>query len=122
MWIDRKTRVFIYSKPIDMRWSFERLSYLIREEMNQRIDVGDLCLFLGNNRRRIKGLRFDGSGLVLFVKRMEKKCFMHLADLDGRFEIPRTELELLIHGSVLRKYLPEGRTRGQFKHAPKSCR
>src|SRR5690606_10770618 len=112
MGLERTTRVFIFSKSIDMRWGFERLSYLVREEMSQRIDVGDLFLFLGKNRRRLKGLRFDGSGLMLLTKRMEKNCFMSASDLDGRVEITQVELELLIHGSVIRKYLPEGRRCG----------
>ena len=110
MRFDRKTKIYIYQKPIDMRFGFERLSYLIREELGHTIDVGDLFLFLGKNRRRIKGLRFDGSGLILFTKRMEKKRgFMNVLDFEGRVEISHKELELLLHGSVLRKYLPMGR-------------
>jgi len=101
-------RVFVYSKPIDMRWSFERLSYLVREEMKQDLDFGDLYLFLGNNRRRLKALRYDGSGLVLFTKRMERKRgFMSVLDLDGGEEISIGDLELIMHGSVIRKYLPK---------------
>ena len=104
------TRVYVYQKPIDMRWSFERLSFLVVEQMGHRLDVGDLFLFLGNNRRRLKGLRFDGSGLVLFVKRMEKKRgFMNVKEFDGRVEISHEELELLLHGSVIKKYLPDRR-------------
>ena len=109
MWVGRKGRIFVFSKPIDMRWGFERLSFFVREEMGHRIDEGDLFIFLGNNRRRLKGLRFDGSGLTLFTKRMEKKGFMSVEDLEGRLELTRAEVELLIHGSVLRKYLPECR-------------
>ena len=87
------TRVYVYQKPIDMRWSFERLSFLVREQMGFNLDIGDLFLFLGNNRRRLKGLRFDGSGLVLFIKRMEKrKGFMSVEDLEGRVEISEDEL------------------------------
>ena len=93
-----------------MRMGFERLSYLIREEMGQDIDIGDLFLFLGKNRRRLKALRFDGSGLILLAKRMEKKKgFMNVRDLEGRLELNHQELELILHGSVLRKYLPAGR-------------
>ena len=109
MLMSKKTKVFVYQSPIDMRYGFERLSFLIREEMGANVDVGDLFIFLGNNRRRLKALRFDGSGLVLLTKRMEKKKgFMSVRDLDGRSQISQTELELLLHGSVLKKYLPMG--------------
>jgi len=106
---DSRMKVFVYSEPIDMRLGFERLSYLVREEMGQDIDVGDLFLFLGRNRHRLKALRFDGSGLILLTKRMEKKRgFMNVRDLDGRVELSHQELELILHGSVIRKYLPTG--------------
>lgn len=112
MKFDRKTKIYIYDEPIDMRIGFERLGYLIREEMGKNIEIGDLFLFLGKNRRRLKALRFDGSGLILLTKRMEKKKgFMNVKDLEGRAEISHQELELILHGSVLRKYLPMGHSK-----------
>ena len=103
MFLSSRYRVFVYSKNIDMRWAFERLSYLVKEEMGEDINFGDLFLFLGSNRRRLKGLFYDGSGLVLLTKRTEKKCFMSVSDLSS-FELTRSELKLLVHGSVIRKY------------------
>ena len=35
--------------PIDMRYGFERLSFLICEEIGGNLDVGDLFVFLGNS-------------------------------------------------------------------------
>ncbi len=96
-------RIFVCSQKIDMRWSFERLSYLVRSEMEGEINLGDLYLFLGFNRKRLKGLFYDGSGLVLLTKRMEKERFMSLSDLSSP-ELTRSELNLLVHGSILRKY------------------
>jgi len=110
MLFNKKMRVFVYAKPIDMRWSFERLSFLVREQMQHDLDEGDFYLFLGHNRRRLKGLRYDGSGLVLFTKRMEKKNgFMSVLDLEEEVEVSIAELELIMHGSVIRKYLPKQR-------------
>ena len=106
MILSKKGRVLIYRKGIDMRWGFERLSYLVREEMGEDVNFGDLYLFLGHNRKRLKGLFYDGSGLVLLTKRIEKKNFMNVVDLN-HFELTREELSLLIHGSVLRKYEPK---------------
>lgn len=106
--ISKKTKVYIYQNPIDMRFGFERLSFFIREEMGKKIDFGDIFIFLGKNRKRLKAMWFDGSGLLLLTKRMEKKNgFMNVIDLNGQDEIKQNELELLLHGSVLRKYLPD---------------
>lgn len=104
IFLPKKSRIFVYSKPIDMRCGFERLSYLIREELQMDINLGDLFIFLGMNRRRLKGLCFDGSGLIVFSKRTEKKSFMDVNELNGRLELSKDELQLLVHGSVLRKY------------------
>ncbi len=101
-----KAEIFIYSKEIDMRWGFERLSYIIRERMGKDINYGDLFLFLGFNRKRLKALTFDGSGLILMSKRLEKKNFMLVSDLISH-KITRQELKFLVHGSVLRKYFPD---------------
>lgn len=101
-------KVFVYQKPIDMRCGFERLSFFIKEDMCHELNFGDIFIFLGNNKKRLKALYFDGSGLVQLTKRMEKRRgFMSVYDLDGRDEITRSELELILHGSVLRKYNPE---------------
>jgi len=106
--LSKTAKVFVYQKPIDMRCGFERLSCFIKEDMGQDLNFGDIFIFLGNNKKRLKALYFDGSGLVQLIKRMEKRRgFMSVYDLDGRDEISRSELELILHGSVLRKYSPE---------------
>lgn len=110
--LSKKSKVYIYQNPIDMRLGFERLSFFVREEMSKNIDFGDIFIFLGKNRKRLKALWFDGSGLLLLTKRMEKKNgFMNVIDLNGQESIAQSELELLLHGSVLRKYLPEERVK-----------
>ena len=106
IFLPSKSKIYVYSKPIDMRWGFDRLSRMIQEEMKQNIDYGDLFLFLGFNRRRLKGLCFDGSGLILFSKRTEKKSFMSVGEIEEHCQLTRAELKLLMHGSVLRKYFP----------------
>ncbi len=96
-------RVFVHKEAIDMRFGFEKLTYLVREKMQAKISEGHLFLFLGKNRKRLKALYFDGSGLVLTHKRMEKSSFMSVEDLSETTEISIAELKLIMHGSVLRK-------------------
>lgn len=104
MFLDRKgLRVFVYREPIDMRCGFERLhSYCVHHtlaEMNQ----GHLYVFFGKNRCRMKCLVYDGTGLVLIAKRIERGQFMSHAELLGKNEITTQELQLILHGSVIRK-------------------
>ena len=102
----RGAKVFVYQEPIDMRAGFERLSFFVRDKMEINIDHGDVFLFLGKNRRRLKALFFDGSGLCMISKRMEKTSFMRVEDLGGVKEITLRDLRFIMHGSVLRRYQP----------------
>jgi transposase len=96
-------RVFIYKDTIDMRAGFEKLLSYCVHQMKAEMNQGHLYLFFGKNRRRLKVLIYDGSGLVLIAKRIEHGSFMQHADLMGRNELSQSELKLILHGSVIRK-------------------
>jgi transposase len=104
MFLDRKgLRVFVYREEIDMRCGFEKLHSYCVHQMNAIMDQGHVYLFFGKNRKRIKILVYDGSGLVLLAKRIERGKFMSLQELLGRSEISQEELKLITHGSVVRR-------------------
>jgi transposase len=56
-------RVFVYNEYVDLRAGFDKLSMFVREKMNAVLVDGDLFLFLGNNRKRLKAICYDGTGL-----------------------------------------------------------
>ncbi len=95
-------RVFVFSDYVDMRAGFNRLSMIVREKMARNLLEGDLYLFLGKNRKRLKTLCFDGTGLLLIAKRLERGSFMALSNLE-HFEITQEELDQLISGSLIRR-------------------
>jgi transposase len=104
MFFDRKgLRVFVYHSEIDMRAGFEKLHSFCVHHLRANMDQGHIYLFFGKNRRRIKILVYDGSGLVLIAKRIERGRFMSLTELLGRGEITQEELKLIVHGSVVRR-------------------
>lgn len=95
-------RVFVYREYVDLRAGFDKLSSLVREKMSAEIVDGDLFLFLGNNRKRLKAICYDGTGLLLIAKRMERGRFMALEDLE-QSEITTEELDWLLRGSTIRR-------------------
>lgn len=97
-----ETRVFVYSEAIDMRAGFGKLQALVVEKMKGNIFEGHLFLFLGKNRRRAKMLRFDGTGLVLITKRLDRGLFMEITDLFETNEIALDDLKRLLDGANLR--------------------
>lgn len=95
-------RVFVYRSVIDMRCGFERLHSICVHQMQAQMDQGHVYIFFGKNRKRLKILFYDGSGLILIAKRIERGRFMSLSDLLGRSEIKLSELKQIMHGSIIR--------------------
>lgn len=96
-------RVFVYSEYVDMRAGFERLSFYVREKMRQNLLEGDLFLFVGKSRRLLKGICYDGTGLLLVGKRLEQGRFMRLEELEENLSLSIEEMDLLLRGSVIRR-------------------
>ena len=96
-------QVFIFQKSIDMRCGFTKLTAFVRSAHGMQVLLdGHVFVFFGRNRYRLKILFFDGSGLILLTKRLERGRFMWLQDLESS-SVSFKELEQLLHGSVLKR-------------------
>lgn len=92
------TRVFLALQPIDGRKSFNGLSVLVKERLEQEPTSGFLFVFVNKARNRLKVLFWDGSGLVLCTKRLEAGRFAALVGPGQSRCLRPEELTLLIHG------------------------
>jgi transposase len=101
--VGRSVRVFAFGKPVDMRKSFDTLAAVVREQMKHDVLDGSLFLFVGKNRRRAKVLFWDGTGLCLLAKRIEKGRFAAPWERRGDAALVWTmsELSLFLEGSEL---------------------
>lgn len=98
----RAVRVFAYGAPVDLRKGFNGLAALVEQEMRHRLLDGDVYLFMGRNPRRAKVLYFDGTGLCLLAKRLERGRFARLwARGEGAIALTLSELALFLEGSEL---------------------
>jgi transposase len=97
----RNVSVYAYGEPCDMRKSFDTLAALVTEKLGHDFLKGDLFLFVGRSRKRAKVLYFDGTGVCLFAKRLEKGLFATpwKGPMSRRLELTMTELALFIEGS-----------------------
>ena len=92
------TRIFVALEPLDMRLGFNGLSILVKETLGQEPTSGFLFVFVNQARNRLKVLFWDGSGLILCTKRLERGTFAPMAG-EGQSQCLRPEeLTLLIHG------------------------
>jgi transposase len=98
-----RVKVYAYCLPVDMRNGFEGLSALVREQLQKDPLSGALYLFSNKTRTRAKVLHFDGSGLCVYSKRLEKGRFAALWKYTEREQLvlSRAELELFLQKSHL---------------------
>jgi transposase len=68
-------RIFIYSQATDMRCGFDRLSMFAETVMGQDVLSGHLFVFFNRFGDRCKVLAWDGTGLCIWYKRLEKGTF-----------------------------------------------
>ena len=67
--------IFIGLEPIDLRWSFDRLAGVVEERLGLVPRGGALFVFFGKRRTALKVFFYDGSGLCLFYKRLDRGTF-----------------------------------------------
>ena len=98
-----RVRVRAYAAPADLRKGYEGLSALVRQGLGADPLSGELFLFVNRSRNRAKVLLADGTGLCIYMKRLEKGRFACLwrEDSLSRLVLTMPELELFLAGSVL---------------------
>jgi len=90
--------LFIYSAPVDCRMGHNKLTGLVVEQLNRDpIDKG-IFLFVSRNRKTAKVLFWDGSGMVILHKKMEKGKIMEFSRSHKMIESEISDLRLLLGG------------------------
>jgi transposase len=82
--------IYVALEPVDMRLSFDRLSGLAKEQVGYDARCGALFLFFGRRRDALKVLFFDGSGMAIFYKRLDR----------GAFKIPEAPAATVRHVEI----------------------
>ncbi len=95
------TRVLVATAPVDLRGSFNRLYGLVVEHLKNDPLSGNLYLFANRRRNRIKILWWDGSGLLVCAKRLERGKFTIPVSENGQVSLRGEEFNALIHGLVI---------------------
>jgi transposase len=73
--LSRRVRVFAYTRPVDMRKQYDGLYALVVAELKADPLSGDLLLFTNRRRTRARVLLWNGTGLCLYQKRLERGRF-----------------------------------------------
>lgn len=92
------TRIYVATGATDMRLSFSGLYGLVAGRLKQNPLSGHLFLFTNRRRDRLKILYFDGSGLWVCAKQMQRGR-LHWPESDaGRVQLTQEEFALLVGG------------------------
>ena len=98
----RQVRVFAYSRPADMRNGFNGLHALVEQHLGHDVLAGDVFLFVNRTRKRAKALFWDGTGLCIYAKRLERGRFTApWLGTDQPLQMTMSELALFLEGSTL---------------------
>ena len=107
-------RIFLCTRPTDMRKGFDGLTGLVQECFGQDLLTGHLFLFINRRRDRIKILYFDRDGLAIWYKRLEAGSFeMPRTDERDGIELQQAQLAMILSGIDMKS----ARQRKRFRHA-----
>lgn len=95
-------RVYLYTKPCDMRRGFDVLSQMVEQHFGRSVRGGGIFVFFSRSRDRAKLLYWDRDGFAVWYKRLEAGVFRVSSDNDTE-EITAVDLKLLLAGMELRR-------------------
>lgn len=92
------TRIFLALEPVDMRQSFNGLFARVQGVMKEDPTSGHFFGFTNKNRNRLKILCYDGSGIGISAKRLDRGTFGWPKGEGVSRLLRAEELSLLVHG------------------------
>jgi transposase len=108
-------KVYLALKPVDMRRGFDGLAADLAQVLRNDPFSGAAFVFRSKRGDYVKILTWDGSGLCLFAKRLEKGKFVWPPIVEGALQLTAAQLALLIEGIDWRRTVaPEAPERPAF--------
>ena len=98
MIIPSGTRVWLAAGATDMRRGFDGLAAIVQERLGADPFGGHLFIFRGRRGDLVKMLWWDGDGLCLFAKRLERGRFIWPQATDGAIHLSAAQLSMLLEG------------------------
>jgi len=92
------TKIWIAAGVTDLRRGFTGLSALVQTQLEQNPLSGQVFIFRGRRGDLVKLIWFDGDGLCLFAKRLERGRFVWPQAREGSVSLTRAQLSMLLEG------------------------
>ena len=92
------TRIFLACGTTDMRKGFDGLAVMAQQVLQQNPHCGAIFAFRGKRGDLVKLLWYDGQGLCLFSKRMDRGRFIWPVTKEGSVDLSSAQLSMLLEG------------------------
>lgn len=97
--LSQPSRLWLCTRPTDMRCSFDGLAALVRRHLGQDPLSGQGFVFINRRRTLLKLLYFDGDGYCVWSKRLERGQFgTSTTAADAVQALSRTQFTALLEG------------------------
>ena len=95
---------YFYQGAVDMRKGFDSLSGLVQQHMQLSVLSGSIFIFMNKKRNQVKLLLWEGDGLSLYYKRLERGTYELPAasNQSSAVTITAQQLQLLLEGIQLK--------------------
>jgi len=90
--------VWLAAGATDMRNGFDGLAAIVKTALTEDPYSGHLFVFRGRQGDRVKILWWDGDGMCLFAKRLERGKFVWPRATSGTVSLSPAQLAMLIEG------------------------
>jgi transposase len=92
------SRIWIAAGITDMRKGFDGLAALVQEMLSEDPFSGQMFVFRGRRGDLVKLLWWDGDGLCLLAKRLERGRFVWPQAINGSVSLSPAQLSMLLEG------------------------
>ena len=91
-------RILLAARPVDFRKGMDGLAALVQQALRTDPFRGDVFIFRPRRTDRVKILVYDGTGLVLYSKRLEAGRFTWPSPAEGVVRLSAAQLATLLEG------------------------
>jgi transposase len=99
-------RILLAARPVDFRKGMDGLAALVQQALRADPFAGEVFVFRPRRADRVKILVHDGTGLVLYAKRLEAGRFCWPSPVEGVVRLSAAQLSTLLEGLAWNRLQP----------------
>ena len=102
-----QSKILVANQPVDFRCGHKGLTAIVQSTLSRNPKSDTIFIFRSKVGDKVKMLKWDGTGLVLVYKKLEKGEFVWPQAENGTITISSEQLESLFKGLDWQKIQPE---------------